>query len=67
MYRPPLKASHVKSKLMTRHAAAKVLGEIHLRTLNRLVKAGKLKGVKVGTRSFVVADSVDQFIAGDSE
>ena len=48
---------------MTRHAAAKVSGDIHLRTVDRLVKAGKFRGVKVGSRAFVVADSVDQFIA----
>jgi excisionase family DNA binding protein len=48
---------------MTRHATAKVLGDIHLRTVDRLIKAGKIRSVKVGSRAFVVADSVDQFIA----
>ena len=67
MYRPPIKAGNVKSKLMTRHATAKVLGEIHLRTVDRLIKAGKLKGVRIGSRAFVVADSVDQLIAGDGD
>ena len=63
MYRPPLTAGNVRSKLMSRHAAAKVLGDINIRTLDRLVKAGKLRGVKVGSRAFVAADSVDQFLA----
>ena len=67
MHRPSITAGNVKPKLMTRHAAARTLGGIHLRTLDRLVKAGKLKGVKVGSRAFVVADSVDQLITGDSE
>ena len=57
MYRPPLTAGNVKSRLTTRHATAKVLGDIHLRTVDRLIKAGKIRSVKVGSRAFVVADS----------
>jgi excisionase family DNA binding protein len=63
MYRPPITAGDVKPKLMTRHAAARILGDIHLRTVDRLIKAGKIRGVKVGSRALVVADSVDQLIA----
>ena len=63
MYRPPLTAGNVKSRLTTRHATAKVLGDIHLRTVDRLIKAGKIRSVKVGSRAFVVADSIDQFLA----
>ena len=63
MYRPPLTAGNVKSRLMTRHATAKVLGDIHLRTVDRLIKAGKIRSVKVGSRALVVADFVDQFLA----
>jgi excisionase family DNA binding protein len=63
MHRPALTAGNVKSKLLTRHATAKVLGDIHLRTVDRLIKAGKIRGVKVGSRAFVAADSIDQFLA----
>ena len=52
MHRPPIIAGNVKPKLMTRHATAKIFGDIHLRTVDRLVKAGKLRGVKVGSPRF---------------
>lgn len=63
MYRPPLTAGNVKSKLVSCPVAAKILGDIGIRTVDRLIKAGKLRGVKVGSRAFVAADSVDQFLA----
>jgi excisionase family DNA binding protein len=67
MRRPAMTAGNVKPKLTSRHTAAKILGGINLRTVDRLVKAGKIRGVKVGSRAFLVTDSIDEFLADSSE
>ena len=46
-------------KLLSRQAAAALLGNVHIRTVDRLVKQGDLQGVKVGRRSMVTLNSAE--------
>jgi predicted site-specific integrase-resolvase len=50
----------VKRKLISRDETAIVLGGISVRTLDRLIKRGQLKTVKLGRRHMIVADSADE-------
>jgi excisionase family DNA binding protein len=50
--------------LIARDDAAKQLN-VHLRTVDREIQRGKLRGVHVGRRSFVTAESLDALIAGE--
>jgi excisionase family DNA binding protein len=45
------------------NVACQKLGGIHRATLYRLVEKGKLKAVKVGGRTMIVASSVREFLA----
>ena len=57
--RPPLK---VEKKLLSRTEAALVLGGIHDRTVDAMVKRGQLTGVKLGRRSMITAKSIGELI-----
>jgi hypothetical protein len=65
MYRPKLVASNVKPKLVSRQTAAKMLGDVHTKTVDRLIQRGLLRGVNVGARKMVDPDSIDAFIDRD--
>ena len=54
---------HVKARLLSRAEAAKILGNIHIRTVDKLIKRGQLKSVTLGDRIMIVATSVDELIA----
>jgi excisionase family DNA binding protein len=49
---------------ISREKAAAKLGDppIHLRTIDRLIKRGKLKAYRVGSRVFVLTDSIDEYL-----
>ena len=55
----------VKRKLFSRPEAAGFLGGIHVRSVDRLLKRGKLKGVKVGRRSMITIESAEALAAAD--
>jgi excisionase family DNA binding protein len=61
--RPKLVANPVKPKLLSRQTAGVVLGGVNVKTVSRLIQRGKLRGVKVGTRSMVDPDSIDAYLA----
>lgn len=63
MHRPKLTAANVRPALHTRHTTGKLLGGVHLTTVDRLVKRGKLRAVKIGSRKMITADSVDELLA----
>ena len=50
-------------KLLSRQAAAAMLGDVHIRTVDRLLKQGALQGVKVGRRSMVTLASAEDLAA----
>jgi excisionase family DNA binding protein len=54
----------VLRKLLSRYEAAEVLG-VHFRTIDKLIKDGKLRGVKIGRRHMVDLTSADKLIAAD--
>jgi excisionase family DNA binding protein len=53
------------ARLVTRADAAQRLN-VHLRTIDRAIKRGELRGVHVGRRALVAADSIDALIAGEA-
>ena len=53
----------IRRKLLSRHEAAALLGEVHIRTIDRLLKQGALQGVKVGRRSMVTLNSAEALAA----
>ena len=58
--KPPAK---VEKRLFSREETAQVLGNIHSRTVDAMVKRGQLKAVKLGRRNMITAESVDELIA----
>jgi excisionase family DNA binding protein len=58
--KPPAK---VEKKLLSRSETAVMLGGIHDRTVDSLIKNGKLKTVKLGRRSMITANSVEELVA----
>jgi excisionase family DNA binding protein len=57
--RPPAK---VEKRLFSREETAQVLGNIHARTVDAMVKRGQLKAVKIGRRNMITAMSVEELI-----
>ena len=51
-------------KLLSRYEAAEVLG-VHYRTVDKMVRDGKLRGVRIGRRHLVDQTSADKFIAAN--
>jgi hypothetical protein len=52
----------VATPLMSRVDTARALGGLHLATINKFVRAGKLERVFVGRRSMVTVASVEALI-----
>jgi excisionase family DNA binding protein len=57
--RPPGK---VEKRLFSCEETAQVLGNIHARTVDSMVKRGQLKSVKLGRRNMITAESVEQLV-----
>ena len=53
----------VEKKLFSRTETALMLGGIHFRTVDSLIKDGKLTAVKLGRRNMVTAKSVEELVA----
>ena len=53
-------------ELLSRQATAVFLGDIHIRTVDRLRMRGKLDGVKIGNRMFIKAASAKRLAAGEA-
>jgi hypothetical protein len=53
----------VERKLLTRHEAAALLGGIHIRSVDRLLRRGKLVRVRLGRRSLVTVQSAEALAA----
>lgn len=58
--KPPAK---IEKKLISRTEAALMLGGIHDRTVDAMVKRGQLKAVKLGRRNMITAESIGELIA----
>jgi hypothetical protein len=58
--KPPAK---IEKKLISREETAQVLGNIHARTVDAMVKRGQLKSVKLGRRNMITAKSVEDIVA----
>jgi hypothetical protein len=52
--------------LMSREEAARVLGGLHVQTIGKLARAGKLERVFIGRRSMITVASVRALAAGRS-
>jgi hypothetical protein len=65
--RPKLVASPVKPKVVSLPTAGVILGGVNVKTVSRLVQRGKIRGVKVGTRSMVFPDSIDEYLAEEAK
>jgi hypothetical protein len=63
MNRSAKNLQHVKARLLSRGETAKILGNIHVRTVDKLIKRGQLKSVLLGDRVMIVATSVYELIA----
>jgi excisionase family DNA binding protein len=55
----------VRLKLFSREEAAALLGKINIRTVDRLVKRGQLKAVRLGRRNMVTRESAEALAAGE--
>ena len=53
----------LEQKLLSREVAAKVLGGVNVRTIDRLVKSGKLASVKLGRRHMITRESAEDLAA----
>jgi excisionase family DNA binding protein len=53
----------IEKKLISRDETAQVLGNIHIRTVDEMVKSGQLKAVKLGRRNMITAKSVEELVA----
>jgi excisionase family DNA binding protein len=60
------RARRDKPALRSRDRSAQKLN-VHVRTIDRLVRRGKLRGVKVGSRMMIEDDSIDAFIASGGQ
>jgi excisionase family DNA binding protein len=58
--KPPAK---IEKKLFSRSEAGLILGGIHDRTVDAMVKRGRLKAVKLGRRRMITADSIEEVVA----
>lgn len=52
----------IEKKLLSRAETARVLGDIHARTVDAMVKRGQLKAVKLGRRNMITAKSVEELV-----
>jgi Helix-turn-helix domain len=52
----------IEKKLLSRAETALVLGDIHARTVDAMVKRGQLKAVKLGRRNMITAKSVEELV-----
>jgi excisionase family DNA binding protein len=59
------KALAERPALMSRKAAAHRIG-VSERSIDRWVRDGRLRGVRIGSRVFVASDSVEALIASDA-
>ena len=60
MVKPPEK---IEKKLYSRAETAAILGGVHDRTVDAMVKRGELKAVKLGRRNMITAASVEEVVA----
>ena len=60
------RARRDKPALRSREGSAHKLN-VHVRTIDRLVRRGKLRGVKVGARMMIDDASIDDLIAAGGE
>jgi hypothetical protein len=58
--KPPAK---IEKKLLSRAETAQLLGDIHVRTVDAMVKCNQLKAVKLGRRNMIIAKSVEDLVA----
>jgi excisionase family DNA binding protein len=58
--KPPAK---IERKLLSRTETAAMLGGIHDRTVDAMVKRGQLKAVRLGRRNMITAESIGELIA----
>jgi excisionase family DNA binding protein len=54
----------MQRKLLSRYEAAEVLN-VHYRTIDKLIRNGELRGVKIGRRHMVDMSSANKLIAAD--
>lgn len=52
-----------KKQVETLEEAAARLGDVHPRTIARMAHKGKLRGVHIGSRYFIVSASIDTLLA----
>jgi excisionase family DNA binding protein len=52
-----------RSQVETPKEAAARLGYVHPRTITRMAHKGKLRGVHIGSRFFIVSASIDELLA----
>ena len=50
------KNRRLEQRLFSREVAARVLGGIHVRTVDKLVKSGRLASVKLGRRHMITRE-----------
>ena len=58
--KPPAK---IEKKLLSRAETALMLGDIHARTVDAMIKSGQLRAVKLGRRNMITAKSVEELVA----
>lgn len=54
---------NIEKKLLSRTETAAILGGIHDRTVDSMIKRGLLKSVKLGRRAMITAKSVEELVA----
>jgi excisionase family DNA binding protein len=53
----------IEKKLISREETALMLGGVHSRTVDAMIKRGELKAVKLGRRNMITAKSVEELVA----
>jgi hypothetical protein len=61
--KPKQTAPILQPKVCSKPAAGVLLGGVHRRSVDRLVQAGKLRQVHIGSRAMIVIDSIDELLA----
>jgi excisionase family DNA binding protein len=58
--------AEMPNALMSREGAAHRLGEVNVRTIDRMIKRGELPSVRLGRRVLVPITAVEALVAGEA-
>ena len=67
MRKPNQTVPATQPKVCSKPPARVLLGGVHRRSVDRLVQAGKLRQINIGSRAMIVIESINKLLADAAE